>query len=173
MPKLRALTDRQQSVRGHLTPRTWSQSHRSSERVFRAGGVFADVWFVQARVWRVVPRWSPRKAVSPDHDWPGKQRWAGRVQPTGCPSQAERSTARVGSHWYLFPPVQAERVRRVQSSAIRHQSSEFPACSYFQTSIEFRPALAAQHDHAAAHGQAGRQELFARLISQVDGNQAS
>ena len=46
-------------------------------------------------------------------------------------------------------------------------------CSYFQTSIEFRPALAAQHDHAATHGQTGRQELFARLIRQIDGTQAS
>ena len=46
-------------------------------------------------------------------------------------------------------------------------------CSYFQTSIEFRPALAAQHDHAAAHSQTGRQELFARLIRQLDDNQAS
>jgi site-specific recombinase XerD len=46
-------------------------------------------------------------------------------------------------------------------------------CSYFQTSIEFRPALAAQHDHAAAHVQASRQELFARLLSHIDDNQAS
>ena len=46
-------------------------------------------------------------------------------------------------------------------------------CSYFQTSIEFRPALSAQHDHAAAHGQTSRQELFARLIHQIDDNQAS
>jgi integrase len=46
-------------------------------------------------------------------------------------------------------------------------------CSYFQTSIEFRPALAAQHDHAAAHAQTSRQELFARLISQIDDTQAS
>ena len=46
-------------------------------------------------------------------------------------------------------------------------------CSYFQTSIEFRPALAAQHDHAAAHSQTGRQELFAQLLSQIDGTQAS
>ena len=45
-------------------------------------------------------------------------------------------------------------------------------CSYFQSSIEFR-ALAAQHDHAAAHDQTGRQELFARLIRQIDDNQAS
>jgi site-specific recombinase XerD len=46
-------------------------------------------------------------------------------------------------------------------------------CSYFQTSIEFRPTLAAQHDHAATHDQTGRQELFARLIGQIDDNQAS
>jgi hypothetical protein len=46
-------------------------------------------------------------------------------------------------------------------------------CSYFQTSIEFRPALAAQRDHAATHGHSGRQELFARLLSQVDNTQAS
>jgi site-specific recombinase XerD len=46
-------------------------------------------------------------------------------------------------------------------------------CSYFQTGIEFRPALAAQHDHAAAHGQTGRQELYARLIHKIDTNQAS
>jgi site-specific recombinase XerD len=46
-------------------------------------------------------------------------------------------------------------------------------CSYFQTSIEFRPALAAQHDHAAAHGQTGRQELFAQILSQIDDTQAS
>jgi site-specific recombinase XerD len=46
-------------------------------------------------------------------------------------------------------------------------------CSYFQTSIEFRPTLQAQHDHAAAHGQTSRQELFVRLINQIDDNQAS
>jgi site-specific recombinase XerD len=46
-------------------------------------------------------------------------------------------------------------------------------CSYFQTSIEFRPTLTAQRDHAAAHGQTSRQELFARLTNQIDDNQAS
>jgi site-specific recombinase XerD len=46
-------------------------------------------------------------------------------------------------------------------------------CTYFQTTIEFRPTLTAQHDHAAAHGQQGRQELFARLISHIDDTQAS
>ena len=46
-------------------------------------------------------------------------------------------------------------------------------CSYFQTSIEFRPALAAQHDDAAANSQTGRQQLFAQLLNQIDNNQAS
>ena len=41
-------------------------------------------------------------------------------------------------------------------------------CTYFQTSIEFRPTLAAQHDHAAAHGQAGREQLFRGLLGRVD-----
>ena len=46
-------------------------------------------------------------------------------------------------------------------------------CTYFQTTIEFRPALAAQHDHAATHGQTTRQELFAQLLTRIDTNQAS
>jgi site-specific recombinase XerD len=46
-------------------------------------------------------------------------------------------------------------------------------CTYFQTSIEFRPAIAAQHDHAATHGQTGRQQLFAQLLNRIDDDQAS
>jgi site-specific recombinase XerD len=46
-------------------------------------------------------------------------------------------------------------------------------CSYFQTSIEFRPTLQAQHDHAAQHNQPGRQQLFAQILSRVDTIQAS
>jgi integrase len=46
-------------------------------------------------------------------------------------------------------------------------------CSYFQTSIEFRPTLQAQHDHAAAHDQTGRQQLFAQLLNHIDNNRAS
>jgi len=46
-------------------------------------------------------------------------------------------------------------------------------CSYFQTGIEFRPTLQAQHDHAAQHNQAGRQQLFAELLSRLDTTQAS
>ena len=46
-------------------------------------------------------------------------------------------------------------------------------CTYFQTTIDFRPTIAAQHDHAAAHGQTSRQELFAQLLTRIDGAQAS
>ncbi len=41
-------------------------------------------------------------------------------------------------------------------------------CTFFQTSIEFRPALQAQHDHAANHGQDRRQQLFGKLLSRLD-----
>jgi site-specific recombinase XerD len=46
-------------------------------------------------------------------------------------------------------------------------------CSYFQTSIEFRPTLQAQHDDAAAKNQTGRQQLFAKLLTQTGTTQAS
>jgi len=41
-------------------------------------------------------------------------------------------------------------------------------CTFFQTSIEFRPTLQAQHDHAAAHRQDHRSQLFAALLNQID-----
>jgi len=40
-------------------------------------------------------------------------------------------------------------------------------CTFFQTSIEFRPTLQAQHDHAATHDQPGRQQLFGQILSQL------
>jgi site-specific recombinase XerD len=41
-------------------------------------------------------------------------------------------------------------------------------CSYFQTTIEFRPTLQRQHDHARDHGQPERAALFDQLLQQVD-----
>jgi len=46
-------------------------------------------------------------------------------------------------------------------------------CSYFQTSIEFRPTLQAQHDDAHARNQTHRASLFGSLITQIDQGQAS
>jgi site-specific recombinase XerD len=45
-------------------------------------------------------------------------------------------------------------------------------CTFFQTSIEFRPTLQRQRDHAAQHDQTHRAELFNQLITRVD-DQAS
>ncbi|HEX2772926.1 MAG TPA: site-specific integrase, partial [Micromonosporaceae bacterium] len=41
-------------------------------------------------------------------------------------------------------------------------------CTFFQTSIEFRPTLQHQRDHAAGHGQTHRADLFDRLLTRVD-----
>jgi len=41
-------------------------------------------------------------------------------------------------------------------------------CTYFQTGIEFRPTLQAQHDDATAKHQDHRGQLFASLLARVD-----
>ena len=41
-------------------------------------------------------------------------------------------------------------------------------CGFFQTTIEFRPRLKAQRDHAKAHAQTEREELYDRLLTGVD-----
>jgi hypothetical protein len=42
------------------------------------------------------------------------------------------------------------------------------SCTFFQTTIAFRPTLQAQHDDAASKAQTGRQQLFAALLSQLN-----
>jgi hypothetical protein len=46
------------------------------------------------------------------------------------------------------------------------------SCTFFATSIEFRPTLLRQRDHAAEHQQTHRANLFDRLLTQID-DQAS
>ena len=46
-------------------------------------------------------------------------------------------------------------------------------CTFFATSLEFRPTLQAQHDDAATKNQTGRAALFTRLLTQLDHGQAS
>lgn len=46
-------------------------------------------------------------------------------------------------------------------------------CTFFQTSIEFRPTLQAQHDDAATKGQDHRVELFDKLLTTIDDSEAS
>jgi site-specific recombinase XerD len=40
-------------------------------------------------------------------------------------------------------------------------------CTFFQTSIAFRPVLQAQHDDAATKNQTGRQHLFSELLARL------
>ncbi len=46
-------------------------------------------------------------------------------------------------------------------------------CSFFQTSIEFRPTLQAQHDDAHTEGQHHRADLFSRLLTGLNEGEAS
>jgi hypothetical protein len=46
-------------------------------------------------------------------------------------------------------------------------------CAFFQTSIEFRPTLQAQHDDAETKGQHHRAHLFTRLLNSLNQSQAS
>jgi hypothetical protein len=41
-------------------------------------------------------------------------------------------------------------------------------CTFFQTSIEFRPTIQAQHDDAAAKAQTQRAQLFDTLLDRID-----
>jgi hypothetical protein len=46
-------------------------------------------------------------------------------------------------------------------------------CTFFQTTIEFRPTLQAQHDDAASKGQEPRADLFNRLLNSLTEGEAS
>ena len=46
-------------------------------------------------------------------------------------------------------------------------------CSFFDTSIEFRPTLQAQHDNAADKGQTHRADLFNKLLTGLTEGEAS
>jgi hypothetical protein len=49
-----------------------------------------------------------------------------------------------------------------------HFESICESCTFFQTTIEFRPTLEKQRDDAAAKGQAGRKKIFDGLLSRLD-----
>jgi len=49
-----------------------------------------------------------------------------------------------------------------------HFESIRESCTFFQTTIEFRPTLQAQRDDAADKGQLGRQKIFDGLLNRLD-----
>ena len=53
-----------------------------------------------------------------------------------------------------------------------HFESICESCTFFQTTIEFRPTLQRQRDDAAAKGQVGRQSVFDGLLDRL-GTEAS
>jgi integrase/recombinase XerD len=49
-----------------------------------------------------------------------------------------------------------------------HFESICESCTFFVTTIQFRPTLQAQHDDAQRKGQLGRQKIFNRLLQRLD-----
>jgi len=49
-----------------------------------------------------------------------------------------------------------------------HFESICESCTYFQTTLEFRPTLQRQRDDAAEKGQVGRQKIFDGLLARLD-----
>ncbi|MCZ0997849.1 tyrosine-type recombinase/integrase [Streptomyces mirabilis] len=50
-----------------------------------------------------------------------------------------------------------------------HFESICESCTFFVTTIEFRPTLERQRDDAAAKGQVAREQIFDGLLSRLDG----
>jgi integrase/recombinase XerD len=53
-----------------------------------------------------------------------------------------------------------------------HFESICESCSFFVTTIEFRPTLQAQRDDAATKGQVGRQKIFDGILNRLDSQTA-
>jgi len=49
-----------------------------------------------------------------------------------------------------------------------HFESICESCTFFVTTIQFRPTLQAQRDDAQRKGQFGRQKIFNRLLQRLD-----
>ena len=73
--------------------------------------------------------------------------------------------------------LHAEMHRRMLGNGYRarpvgldcHFESICESCTYFQTTIEFRPTLQRQRDDAAEKGQVGRQKkIFDGLLERLD-----
>jgi hypothetical protein len=50
-----------------------------------------------------------------------------------------------------------------------HFESICESCSFFVTTIEFRPTLQRQRDDAAEKGQLGRQKVFDGILARMEG----
>jgi hypothetical protein len=87
-------------------------------------------------------------------------------QPKHLPAQAEGSEMaklrremhrRMLGNGYCARPVELDC----------HFESICESCTFFQTTVEFRPTLEKQRDDAAAKGQLGRQRIFDGLLARL------
>ncbi|MFI0908800.1 hypothetical protein ACH4TE_35615 [Streptomyces sioyaensis] len=61
------------------------------------------------------------------------------------------------------------RQRRKLPKSDCHFESICESCTFFVTTIEFRPTLERQRDDATAKGQVAREQIFDGLLSRLDG----
>ena len=53
-----------------------------------------------------------------------------------------------------------------------HFESICESCTFFVTTLEFRPTLQKQHDDAERKGQVGRQKIFEGLLARLGDQKA-
>ena len=75
-----------------------------------------------------------------------------------CASCAERCTRRMLGNGSCARPVEMDC----------HFESICESCTFFVTTLEFRPTLRAQREDAARKGQVGRQKIFDGLLERLD-----
>jgi len=88
-------------------------------------------------------------------------------QPAALPADAEGREMR---------RLRAEMTRRMLGNGYCARPVEMDclfetvceSCTFFVTTIEFRPTLQRQRDDAAAKGQIGRQKIFDGLLDRLD-----
>jgi hypothetical protein len=99
----------------------------------------------------------------------------GRRQDTNQPSRARTRNARRPNN--IRDPQPYPILKKRYCTRPPELDCAFEAicetCTLFQTSIEFRPTLQRQHDHAAEHHQTHRADLFDRLLTRLDRQEAS
>src|SRR6185437_17168303 len=77
---------------------------------------------------------------------------------TGMTRLRREATARMLGNGLCTRPVELDC--RMESAC--------ETCAYFRTGTEFLPILVRQRDHAREHGQADRDELFTKIIQDVE-----
>lgn len=89
---------------------------------------------------------------------PGQPELPADYETTGMAKLRREAHARMLGNGLCTRPVELDC--RMESAC--------ETCAFFQTTIEFRPTLIRQRDHAHQRGQAEREALFTGLIDRVD-----